>query len=129
VHLFDAADQIGGQLNMARVIPGKEEFHEMLGYFDRRIQQTGVKVHLGKVVTAEQLIDRSFDEVVIATGVKPREPSIPGQNHPKVLSYVEVLYDRKPVGKSVAIIGAGGIGFDVAEYLVEPEQREAPTVA
>jgi len=129
VHQFDAADQIGGQLNMAKVIPGKEEFHEMLGYFDRRTQQTGVRVHLGKVVSAEQLVDRNFDEVVIATGVKPREPNILGQNHPKVLSYINVLHDRRPVGKSIAIIGAGGIGFDVPEYLVEPEQREAPTMA
>ncbi|NMM04263.1 NADPH-dependent 2,4-dienoyl-CoA reductase [Paraburkholderia sp. RP-4-7] len=129
VHLFDAADQIGGQLNMAKVIPGKEEFFEMLGYFERRIQQTGVRLHLGEKVTAKQLVDRNFEEVVIATGVKPREPNIPGQNHPKVLSYIDVLHDRRPVGKSVAIIGAGGIGFDVAEYLVEPAQREAPTVA
>jgi 2,4-dienoyl-CoA reductase (NADPH2) len=129
VHLFDTADRIGGQLNMAKVIPGKEEFFEMLGYFERRIQQTGVRLHLGEEVTAERLIERSFDEVVIATGVKPRQPSIPGQDHPKVLSYVDVLHGRRPVGKRVAIIGAGGIGFDVAEYLVEPAQREAPTVA
>jgi len=116
VHLFDAAAEIGGQLNMAKVVPGKEEFHEMLRYFARRIQTTGVQLHLGTTVQAGDL--QGFDAVVVATGVTPRNPQIPGQDHPKVLSYIDVLRHKKPVGRRVAIIGAGGIGFDVAEYLV-----------
>jgi 2,4-dienoyl-CoA reductase (NADPH2) len=116
VQLFDAASEIGGQLNMAKQVPGKEEFHEMLRYFRRRVETTGVQLHLGRTVQAGDLT--GFDEVVIATGVSPRDPKIPGQDHPKVLSYIEVLRDHKPVGERVAIIGAGGIGFDVAEYLV-----------
>ncbi len=116
VHLFDAAAEIGGQLNMAKVVPGKEEFHEMLRYFARRIQTTGVQLHLGRTVQAADL--QGFDAVVVATGVTPRNPQIPGQDHPKVLSYIDVLRHRKQVGRRVAIIGAGGIGFDVAEYLV-----------
>jgi 2,4-dienoyl-CoA reductase (NADPH2) len=116
VHLFDAASEIGGQLNMAKVIPGKEEFHALLGYLARRIETAGVQVHLGRRVEADAL--DSYDEVVVATGVVPRDPAIPGQDHPKVLSYVDVLQRRKAVGQRVAIIGAGGIGFDVAEFLV-----------
>ncbi len=115
VALFDAAAEIGGQLNMAKVIPGKEEFHEMLRYFRRRVEVTGVALHLGSAVKAEALLD--FDEVIIATGVSPRDPKIPGQEHPKVLSYIDVLRHRKPVGQRVAVVGAGGIGFDVAEFL------------
>ncbi len=116
VHLFDAASEIGGQLNMAKVIPGKEEFHEMLRYLKRRVETTGVQLHLNTAVTAADLQD--YDEVVVATGVSPRDPKIAGQDHPKVLSYIDVLRHRKPVGQKVAIIGAGGIGFDVAEFLV-----------
>ena len=116
VQLFDAANEIGGQLNMARQVPGKEEFEEMLRYFRRRVETTGVALHLGKPVEAQVLT--GFDEVIIATGVSPRDPKIPGQEHPKVLTYIEVLRDHKPVGERVVIIGAGGIGFDVAEYLV-----------
>jgi 2,4-dienoyl-CoA reductase (NADPH2) len=116
VSLFDAAQQLGGQLNMAKQIPGKEEFHEMLRYFKRRVEVTGVDLQLGKRVVASDVKD--FDEVIIATGVSPRDPKIAGQDHAKVLSYIEVLRDKKPVGKKVAIIGAGGIGFDVAEFLV-----------
>ncbi len=116
VDLFDAADEIGGQLNMARQVPGKEEFNEMLRYFRRRVELTGVKLHLQTKVDAARL--QSHDEVIVATGVNPRDPKIPGQDHPKVLSYIDVLRHKKPVGKKVAIIGAGGIGFDVAEYLV-----------
>jgi 2,4-dienoyl-CoA reductase (NADPH2) len=116
VVLFDAADTIGGQLNMARQIPGKEEFEEMLRYFRRRVETTGVDLRLGRAVTAAGLA--GFDEVIVATGVSPRDPKIPGQDHPKVLSYVDVLRDHRPVGARVVIIGAGGIGFDVAEYLV-----------
>jgi 2,4-dienoyl-CoA reductase (NADPH2) len=116
VHLFDAAAEVGGQLNMAKVVPGKEEFHEMLRYFKRRVEITGVHLHLGKRVQAQDVA--GFDEVIVATGVAPRDPKIPGQDHPKVLSYVDVLRGRKPVGQRVAVIGAGGIGFDVAEFLV-----------
>ena len=117
VHLFDADTQIGGQLNMARIVPGKEEFDEMIRYFKRRIDTTGVSLHLETRVNAADL--QGFDEVIIATGVNPRDPKIPGQDHPKVLSYIEVLRERKPVGERVAVIGAGGIGFDVAEFLVD----------
>jgi 2,4-dienoyl-CoA reductase (NADPH2) len=116
VHLFDAASAIGGQLNMAKQVPGKEEFHEMLRYLQRRVETTGVQLHLNQTARAAEL--QGFDEVVVATGVVPRDPKIPGQAHPKVLSYIEVLRERKPVGERVAIVGAGGIGFDVAEFLV-----------
>jgi len=116
VHLFDAAGEIGGQLNMAKVIPGKEEFHEMLRYLKRRVETTGVQLHLNKAVSATDL--QGYDEVIVATGVSPRDPRIAGQDHPKVLSYIDVLRHKKPVGQKVAIIGAGGIGFDVAEFLV-----------
>ena len=115
---FDAAAEVGGQFNMARRIPGKEEFAETLRYFRRRIEVTGVRLHLGRRVGAEDLVAGKYDEVVLATGVVPRDPRIPGQDHPKVLSYVDVLSGGKPVGRRVAVVGAGGIGFDVAEFLV-----------
>ncbi len=117
VTLFEAATSIGGQFNMAKQIPGKEEFHETLRYFGRQIELTGVKLELGVRVTAQDLLDGGFDEIVLATGVLPRSPAIPGLDHPKVLSYLDVLAHHKPVGASAAIVGAGGIGFDVAEYL------------
>ncbi len=119
VHLFDAAPAIGGQLNMAKVIPGKEEFHEMLRYLATRVEDTGVQLHLNRKVDAADLA--GYEEVVIATGVLPRDPQIPGQDHAKVLSYIDVLRHGKPVGERVAIIGAGGIGFDVAEFLTHGE--------
>ncbi|MEM7176724.1 MAG: NADPH-dependent 2,4-dienoyl-CoA reductase [Pseudomonadota bacterium] len=115
VHLFDQSDQIGGQLNMAKRIPGKEEFHAMLAYFRRQLQLKGVVLHLGWRVDAKDLL--GFDDVVLATGVLPRDPEIPGQEHPKVLSYIDVLNDNHRVGERVAVIGAGGIGFDVCEFL------------
>ncbi|MEL7025536.1 MAG: NADPH-dependent 2,4-dienoyl-CoA reductase [Pseudomonadota bacterium] len=121
VDLFDQADSIGGQLNMAKIIPGKEEFHEMLRYFSRQLELSDIDVHLGRHVTQEDLVDAGYDGVIVATGVVPRDPMIPGQDHPMVLSYIDVLRDKRPVGKRVAIIGAGGIGFDVAEYLVHNE--------
>jgi len=117
VVLFESAADIGGQFNMARRIPGKEEFNETLRYFRRRIELTGVELRLGARVNADELIAGGYDEVVLATGVVPRTPSIPGLDHPKVVSYIDVLLHGRPVGESVAIIGAGGIGFDVAEYL------------
>ncbi|AXK38601.1 NADPH-dependent 2,4-dienoyl-CoA reductase [Crenobacter cavernae] len=117
VTLFDAADQIGGQFNIAKQIPGKEEFHETLRYFGERLKSAGVQVKLGQRVAASDL--ERFDEVVLATGIAPRLPDVDGIDHPKVLSYLDVLRHNKPVGKTVAIIGAGGIGFDVAEYLTQ----------
>jgi 2,4-dienoyl-CoA reductase (NADPH2) len=118
VDLYDAAMEIGGQLNMAKVIPGKEEFHEMLSYFERQIEVNAVNLHLGTNIAASDLENKNYAGVIIATGVVPRVPNIPGQNHPKVLSYVDVLHRKANVGKRVAIIGAGGVGFDVAQYLV-----------
>ena len=123
VTLFDRAEEIGGQLNMARVIPGKEEFHGLVEWFATMVAELGITLELGREVTAEDLT--GFDEVIIATGVVPRDPEIPGQDGPNVLSYIDVLRGGAPVGDRVAIIGAGGIGFDVAEYLVH--QGESPT--
>jgi 2,4-dienoyl-CoA reductase (NADPH2) len=116
VDLFDGAGEIGGQFNMAKRVPGKEEFHETIRYFRRRIEVTGVRLHLSRRVAAADLA--GYDDVVLATGVVPRDPGIPGADDPRVLSYVEVLREAKPVGRRVAIVGAGGIGFDVAEFLV-----------
>ncbi len=118
VHLYESATEIGGQFNMAKRIPGKEEFSETLRYFARRIDLTGVQLHLGQRVDAEQLIAQGFSQVLLATGVRPRDPRIPGSDGANVLSYIDVLLLGKPVGERVAIIGAGGIGFDVAEFLV-----------
>ena len=126
VDLFDAAAEIGGQLNMAKVIPGKEEFNEMLKYFNRQIELLGVRVHLNTHVTAGTLTGKNYDEVIIATGVTPRDPKIEGQENPQVLSYIDVLRHHVPVGKRVAIIGAGGIGFDVAEFLLQ--EGHSPTL-
>jgi 2,4-dienoyl-CoA reductase (NADPH2) len=119
VTLFDRAQSIGGQFNMARQIPGKEEFDETLRYFQHRLKALDVRQRLGHEATVEDL--RKFDAVVVATGVTPRRTSIPGDDDPRVLSYVDVLRDHAPVGQRVAIIGAGGIGFDVAEFLVQPK--------
>ncbi|WP_429148263.1 FAD-dependent oxidoreductase [Aeromonas rivipollensis] len=119
VSLFDQAQTIGGQFNFAKQIPGKEEFHETLRYFARRLEKCGVELYLGQRQSAESLLGGGFDEVILATGIRPRTPNIPGIEHPKVLNYLDVLRDGKPVGQKVAVIGAGGIGFDVAEFLVE----------
>ncbi len=118
VTLFDAACAIGGQFNVAKQIPGKEEFYETLRYFGERLRQTGVHVQLGQRVSAEDLVQAGFRQVVLATGIQPRLPQIEGVTHPKVLGYLDVLRDKKPVGRKVAVIGAGGIGFDVSEYLL-----------
>ena len=118
VTVFDAASQIGGQFNIAKTIPGKEEFYETLRYFKRKIElQPNIKLVLNHTATYEELSAENYDDIVVATGVNPRELTIEGIDHPKVLSYIEVLRERKSVGKKVAIIGAGGIGFDTAEYL------------
>jgi 2,4-dienoyl-CoA reductase (NADPH2) len=117
VTLFDAAREIGGQFNIAKKVPGKEEFHETLRYFRRQLELGGVALRLGHRVVAAQLIEGGYDEIVLATGIRPRVPAIDGVDHPKVLGYLDVLQGDRPVGERVAIIGAGGIGFDVAEYL------------
>ncbi|MDO9199305.1 NADPH-dependent 2,4-dienoyl-CoA reductase [Rhodoferax sp.] len=119
VTLFDADAEIGGQFNIAKKVPGKEEFYETLRYFRKQIDLRGVKLRLNTRVGAQELAQGGFDEIVLATGVKPRVPDIEGVNHPKVLGYLDVLRDGQPVGKTVALIGAGGIGFDVAEFLTQ----------
>jgi 2,4-dienoyl-CoA reductase (NADPH2) len=119
VALFDRASEIGGQFNMARRIPGKEEFSETLRYFNHRLDETGVERRLGEDATVDTLTAGGFDTVILATGVLPRALDLPGADHPKVLSYVDVLHGNASVGHKVAIIGAGGIGFDVAEFLSE----------
>ncbi|WP_165733613.1 NADPH-dependent 2,4-dienoyl-CoA reductase [Polaribacter sp. 20A6] len=117
VTLFDADKEIGGQFNIAKQIPGKEEFYETLRYFNKQIELHNVTVKLNTKVTVEDLKESDFEEIIVATGIKPRALKIEGINHPKVLSYIDVLKLKKPVGKRVAVIGAGGIGFDVSEYL------------
>ena len=117
VTLFDRANEIGGQFNMAKRVPGKEEFHETLRYFRHRLDATGVDVRLGTTATPETLA--GYDTVLLATGVLPRALGIEGATHPKVLSYLDVLHGNAPVGHKVAVIGAGGIGFDIAEFLTE----------
>ncbi|KPZ23307.1 2,4-dienoyl-CoA reductase [Pseudomonas coronafaciens pv. zizaniae] len=119
VTLFDSASEIGGQFNIAKRVPGKEEFSETLRYFHNKLQDTSVRLRLGMRVKAQDLLGAGFDEVILATGIAPRTPAIPGIEHPKVLSYLDVILQRKPVGHSVAVIGAGGIGFDVSEFLVQ----------
>lgn len=121
VTLFEAAADIGGQFNMAMAVPGKEEFKETIRYFRNHVKETGVKLQLNTPVTREQL--NGFDEIVIATGVKPRTPRIPGIDHPKVLSYPDVLRDNKAVGQRVAVIGAGGIGVDMCEFLLHEHNQ------
>ena len=123
VTLFDRADEVGGQLNMAKQIPGKEEFWGLVDWYRTMLVETGVTVELGRDVGAGDL--DAFDEVVIATGVAPRDPGIPGQDGENVLGYIDVLRDKAPVGERVAVIGAGGIGFDVSEFLVH--EGESPT--
>lgn len=117
VTLFDAADEIGGQLDVARRVPGKEEFNETLRYFRTRLAEEGVELRLSTRAGSADL--NGFDEIVLATGVEPRSPAIPGVGHPSVVSYLDVLRDGAPVGDRVAIVGAGGIGFDVAEFLTD----------
>ncbi len=117
VTLFEATDRIGGQFNMAKVIPGKEEFHETLRYFRRRIELTGVRLALSRRADVAALASGNFDEVVLASGVLPRMPAIEGLDHPMVMTYVDLLLHGRAAGARVAIIGAGGIGFDVAEFL------------
>lgn len=117
VTLFDAGSEIGGQFNYAKRIPGKEEFYETLRYFKRRIEVTGVELKLNTRVEAEDL--KAFDEVILATGITPRTPAIEGIDHSKVVSYMEAITGDKPIGQKVAVMGAGGIGFDVSELLTQ----------
>ena len=125
VTLFEAAKEVGGQFNLAKVVPGKEEFHETIRYFKVQLEKTGVEVRLNTKVNREQLEREGFDDVIIATGVVPRGLKIEGSDAPNVLSYAEVLRGA-PVGDKVAVIGAGGIGFDVSEYLLKPEHQPQP---
>lgn len=126
VTLYDKASEIGGQFNIARQIPGKEEFSETLRYFSKQLELHGVEVRLGVEVSAAMLNDSSANSVIIATGIEPRVPDIEGIDHPSVMTYLDVIRAKKPVGKRVAIIGAGGIGFDVAEYL--SHGQESPSL-
>ena len=126
VTLFDSSDSVGGQFKIAMQIPGKEEFAETIRYFRRKIDLTGVELRLGQRVTREELLAGGYDDVIVATGIKVRMPPIPGIDHPKVLSYLDVIQKKAPVGKRVAIIGAGGIGFDVGEYLLHNPSHPLP---
>ncbi|HEX5374317.1 MAG TPA: NADPH-dependent 2,4-dienoyl-CoA reductase [Aquabacterium sp.] len=129
VTLFEAADDVGGQFNIAKKVPGKEEFYETLRYFRNQLKLTGVKARFNTRVTVDELVQGGFDEILLATGVVPRTPAIEGVDHPKVLSYLDVLRDNKPVGKTVAVIGAGGIGFDVSEFLTHEGESPALNLA
>ncbi len=126
VTLFEAGEDVGGQFNIAKQIPGKEEFYETLRYYRNELKASGVKAQFNTRVSVDDLVKGGFDEIILATGVSPRTPAIEGVDHPKVLSYLDVLRDKKPVGKTVAVIGAGGIGFDVSEYLTH--EGESPSL-
>ncbi|MFE8071916.1 NADPH-dependent 2,4-dienoyl-CoA reductase [Marinobacteraceae bacterium S3BR75-40.1] len=117
VTLFDAGSEVGGQFNVAKLIPGKEEFYETLRYFQTMLDKHGVDVRLNTRVSADDLAGKGYDHIILATGVSPRTPEIPGIDHPKVVGYLDALQQRKPVGRKVAVMGAGGIGFDVSEFL------------
>ena len=129
VVLFEASERIGGQFNVAKRIPGKEEFGETLRYFQRRLERLGVEVRLNHRASAADLQAEGFAAVILATGVTPRIPAIPGVDHPRVLGYLDVLLERKPVGRRVALIGAGGIGFDVADFLTHGHSAGEPITA
>ena len=125
VALFDSASEIGGQFNIAKQIPGKEEFHETLRYFKKQIKLHNICLNLDTKVSVDQLNNSDFDEVIVATGITPRMPQIIGIDHPSVLSYIDVILNKKPLGNRVAIIGAGGIGFDTAEYISHSGQSSS----
>ena len=129
VTLLEAAPELGGQFNLARRIPGKEEFAETIRYFRTRLARLGVEVRLGRRATAQELAAERFDRVVLATGVVPRQPEIPGLGHPSVAGYAEVIEGRRKAGKRVAVLGAGGIGFDVAELLTHAGGGDDPVRA
>jgi 2,4-dienoyl-CoA reductase (NADPH2) len=125
IALFDSASEIGGQFNIAKQIPGKEEFHETLRYFKKQIELHNICLNLDTKVSVDQLNNSDFDEVIVATGITPRMPQINGIDHPSVLSYIDVILNKKPLGNRVAIIGAGGIGFDIAEYISHSDQSSS----
>jgi len=125
VHLFEAENDIGGQFNMAKIIPGKEEYAQTIRYYNVMIKKHKVKLHLNHRVTTEELVKGKYDEIILATGVTPRKIDFEGVDDPKVLDYADVLYRKMPVGKRVAIVGAGGIGFDMAEYLSHDMSHES----
>lgn len=129
VALYDSAGEIGGQFNVAKQVPGKEEFYQTLRYFKRQIELTGVRLELNTHVNAEVLNTSDYDEVIIATGISPRRPSIEGIDHPMVLTYLDVLKYKKSIGKKVAVIGAGGIGFDVSEYLTHSGESASQNIS
>ncbi|MDM8350140.1 NADPH-dependent 2,4-dienoyl-CoA reductase [Pseudomonas sp. sp1636] len=125
VTLFDAGNEIGGQFNVAKQVPGKEEFFETLRYFKRKLETSGVELHLNTRVSAAELAEGGFAEVILATGIAPRTPAIAGVDHPKVIGYLDAILARKPVGQQVAVIGAGGIGFDVSEFITHQGQASS----
>ncbi len=125
VTLFDADKEIGGQFNIAKQIPGKEEFYETIRYFKKQLEIHNVVVSLNKRITAPELLNDNFDEIILATGITPRKPKIIGIDHSKVLNYIDVLKHKKSVGKKVAVIGAGGIGFDLSEYLLHEDHSSS----
>jgi 2,4-dienoyl-CoA reductase (NADPH2) len=121
VVLFEKAGELGGQFNLAKKIPGKQEFAESVAYYAERLRRAGVQVRLNHAASHADLAD--FDEIILASGIDPRKPAIPGIDHQRVVGYVELLSGRAQAGKNVVIIGAGGIGFDVALYLLEKNER------
>jgi 2,4-dienoyl-CoA reductase (NADPH2) len=129
VTLYEQSNEIGGQFILARRIPGKEEYAEPMRYWGNLLDEFGVEVHLGTRADATILRTANFDAVIIATGVTPRDPHIPGQDHPMVLGYHDAVMGTRAIGKRVAIIGAGGIGFDVAEYLTQPPPSSTTDIA
>lgn len=128
VTLFDADKETGGQFNIAKQIPGKEEFYETIRYFNKQIELHNVNLKLNTRVSADDLAEGNFDEVILATGISPRKPKIEGIEHQKVLGYIDVVKNKKPVGKRVAVIGAGGIGFDVSEYLAHEGESTSQNI-
>jgi 2,4-dienoyl-CoA reductase (NADPH2) len=125
VTVFEQSDKIGGQLNMAKQVPGKEEFWGLVDWFNAMIDELGITVHLGHAATVTDL--QGFDDVIVATGVHPRDPQIPAQNRPNVCHYTDILQGRVTAGKQVVVVGAGGIGFDVSEFLVHDAPATAQT--
>jgi len=128
VTLFDGASEIGGQFNIAKQIPGKEEFYETLRYYRKQLELNNVTLQLNRRVTSTQLNSAGFDEVIVATGITPRKLAIEGIEHPSVLNYIDVIADKKPLGNRVAIIGAGGIGFDTAEYITHSGESTSQSI-
>jgi len=125
VTLYDSASEIGGQFNLAKRIPGKEEFYETLRYYSKMIDVHGIDLRLNTRVSAGMLQNENYDEIVVATGIEPRTPDVEGIDHPKVVRYVDVITGKAKVGKKVAIMGAGGIGFDVAELITHEGKSSA----